>query len=46
MEVPTLGVESELQLLAYATNSHSNARSKLHFQLIITPHSNARSLTH
>ena len=31
MEVPRLGVESELQLLACA-NSHSNATSELHLR--------------
>jgi len=31
IEVPRLGVKSELQLLAYAT-AHSNARSKLSLQ--------------
>ena len=34
MEVPRLGVESEMQLLATATASHSNAGSKPHLQPI------------
>ena len=34
MEVPRLGVESELQLLA-DSHSHSNAGSKAHLQLTL-----------
>jgi len=30
MEIPRLRVESELQLLAYTTASHSNSRSEPH----------------
>ena len=46
MEVPRLGVESELYLQACRHHSHSNAGSKPHLQPNTTAHSKARSLTH
>ena len=42
MEIPRLGFKSELQLLAYATDTAMQAVSAYY----ITAHSNARSLTH
>ena len=45
MEVPRLGVESELQLLVY-THSHSNAVAEPHLQPTPQLTAKARSLTH
>ena len=45
MEVPRLGVKSELQLLGLC-HSHSNARSKPYLWPTPTAHGNTRSLTH
>ena len=44
MEVPGLGVESQMQLLAYAIATATQDLS--HVSTYIAAHSNARSLTH
>ena len=44
MEVPRLGVESELQLLAYTTATA--IRDLSYLWDLLTAHSNTRSLTH
>ena len=46
MEVPRLGVESELQLLAYATAIAMLDLSHICNLHYTTAHNNARSLTH
>jgi len=47
MEVPRLGVQSELQLPAYATTTATaNAGSEPHLQPTPTAHSNTGSLIH
>ena len=46
MEVPRLGVKSELQLLAYATATATATRDLSPIFDYNTAHSNTRSLTH